>query len=243
MPPDTVTSRRLSPSPRSPARQEKARAIVEALRRSRPDPRIELDHETPFQLLVATILSAQCTDARVNLVTPEVFRRWPTPAAMAAAEPGQLIPVIRSTGFFNNKAKSLVGCSRALMERHGGEIPREIESLAALPGIGRKTANVVLGGAYGIASGIVVDTHMMRVSRRLGLTRQTTPEGIERDLMALVPRPSWVFFSIAMVLHGRYVCTARHPTCASCVLNALCPSRDRVDPPPARRPPRGRGRD
>jgi endonuclease-3 len=192
---------------------------------------------------VATILSAQCTDARVNQVTPELFRRWPNPTAMAAAEPEDLIPVIRSTGFFNNKARSIVGCSRALLEHHGGEIPREIEALAALPGVGRKTANVVLGAAYGIASGIVVDTHMARVSQRLGLTRQTSPEKIERDLMVLVPQESWVFFSISMVLHGRYVCTARQPACPPCILNAVCPSRDRVASPRPRRRPRDRDLD
>jgi len=222
--------------------QEQARGIVEALRLREPEPRVELDHQDPFQLLVATILSAQCTDARVNKVTPELFRRWPTPRAMAAAEPEELIPVIRSAGFFNTKARSLVAASRALVERHQGEVPRSLEALSALPGVGRKTANVVLGAAYGIASGIVVDTHMARVSQRLGLTRQTDPERIERDLMALVPQESWVFFSISMVLHGRYVCTARRPACAACVLNALCPSRDRVAPPPPRRRPRGRGR-
>ena len=191
---------------------------------------------------MATILSAQCTDARVNQVTPELFRRWPTPQSMAAAEPEDLIPVIRSAGFFNTKARSLVAASRALVERHGGEVPRSLEALAALPGVGRKTANVVLGAAYGIASGIVVDTHMARVSQRLGLTRHPDPERIERDLMALVPQASWVFFSISMVLQGRYVCTARRPACAACVLNALCPSRDRVAPPPPHRRPRGRGR-
>ena len=216
--------------------------MVDALRRREPNPRVELDHQSPFQLLVATILSAQCTDARVNQVTPEVFRRWPTPQAMAAAEPEDLIPVIRSTGFFNNKARALVGCSRAVVARHGGEIPRDIEALAALPGVGRKTANVVLGTAYGIASGIVVDTHMARVSGRLGLTRQSDPEKIERDLLAIVPRDSWIFFSIALVLHGRYVCTARQPACGACAISAVCPSRDRVAPPPRRRRPRGRGR-
>ena len=213
-----------------------------ALRRREPNPRVELTHRSPFELLVATILSAQCTDTRVNLVTPAVFRRWPTPEAMAAADPEDLVPVIRSTGFFNNKARSLVGCSRALVEKHAGQVPREIEALASLPGVGRKTANVVLGAAYGIASGVVVDTHMARVSRRLGLTRESGPEKIERDLMALVPERDWVFFSVAMVLHGRYVCTARKPACGACVLNDLCPSRDRVADPRPRRPPRGRGR-
>jgi endonuclease-3 len=222
--------------------REKARGIVDALRLREPQPRVELDHQDPFQLLVATILSAQCTDARVNKVTPELFRRWPTPQSMAAAEPVDLIPVIRSAGFFNTKSRSLVAASRTLVERHGGEVPRNLEALAALPGVGRKTANVVLGAAYGIASGIVVDTHMARVSQRLGLTRQSDPERIERDLMALVPQASWVFFSISMVLHGRYVCTARQPACAACVLNALCPSRDRVAAHPPRRRPRGRGR-
>ena len=239
---DPETAPRRGRTPASNAPKDRARSIVLALRTRTPEPRVELDHATPFQLLVATILSAQCTDARVNRVTPELFRRWPTPAALAGADPAALIEAIRSTGFFNSKARSLLACSNALVEQHGGEVPRSLEALAALPGVGRKTANVVLGAAYGIASGIVVDTHMMRVSQRLGLTRQKDAVKIERDLMALVPEGEWIYFSIAMVLHGRYVCTARQPACGSCVLRELCPSRDRAGSGPRRRPLRGSGR-
>jgi endonuclease-3 len=209
----------------APALRRRAAAIVRALRGARPDPRVELHHTGPFQLLVATILSAQSTDARVNQVTPVLFRRWPDPAALAAAPLGRIEAVIRSTGFFRSKARALQGCARALVERHGGEVPRSLEALTALPGVGRKTANVVLGAGCGIPSGIVVDTHMTRVARRLGLTRQADPVRIERDLLGLVPRAAWIFFSIAMILHGRYVCQARRPRCSACPLRAHCPSR------------------
>jgi endonuclease-3 len=202
---------------------------------------VELSHDSPFELLIATILSAQCTDARVNLVLPALMRAYPTPAAMSGADPARLETLIRSTGFFRSKAKSILGCSREILARHGGVVPRTMEGLSALPGVGRKTANVVLGAAYGIASGIVVDTHMARVARRLGLTRQDDPKRIELDLMALLPREDWIFFSIAMVLHGRYVCLARTPQCGECPLRRLCPSADRVTPTAGRRP-RGRGR-
>jgi endonuclease III len=222
------------------ARRERAAIIVRALRRDRPDARVELDHRNPFELLVATILSAQCTDARVNLVTPALFERWPTPAALAQAEPEDLEPVIRSTGFFRAKARSLVGCARAIVERHESVVPRTLEALAALPGVGRKTANVVLGAGYGIPSGIVIDTHMGRVARRLGLTRQEDPVRVESDLMAVLPQSDWIFLSIAGVLHGRYVCLARAPRCEACALSAHCPSRGRVA---AVRPRPRRGRD
>jgi endonuclease-3 len=202
---------------------------------------VELRHNTPFELLIATILSAQCTDARVNQVVPGLLSVYPTPAAMVEADPGRLETLIRSTGFFRSKAKSILGCSREILARHGGVVPRTMEALSALPGVGRKTANVVLGAAYGIAAGIVVDTHMARVARRLGLTRQDDPERIESDLMDLVPQEDWIFFSIAMVLHGRYVCVARTPRCGECPLRRLCPSADRVVAVAVRRP-RGRGR-
>jgi endonuclease-3 len=220
--------------------RRRAAAQIERLRRERPDPRIELQQHTPFELLVATILSAQCTDARVNQVTPVLFRAYPSARAMARARPEDIEPIIRSTGFFRAKARAISEASRALVERHGGEVPRTLAELTRLPGVGRKTANVVLGGAFGIAEGIVVDTHMARVARRLGWTRHEDPVRIERDLMALLPRSRWVFASIAMVLHGRYVCVARRPRCPACVLSPACPSRGLAAAPP--RPPRGRGR-
>jgi endonuclease-3 len=226
---------------RDPGLRRRAGAIVRALREARPDARVELDHRSPFELLIATILSAQCTDARVNQVTPELFRAYPTPEEMAEAPPSEIERLIRSTGFFRAKTRAILGCSRALSEEHGGLVPRTMEELAALPGVGRKTANVVLGAAYGIPSGIVVDTHVTRVARRLRLTRHDDPVRIESDLMSLVPRQAWIPFSIAMVLHGRYVCLARRPRCGECPLNRHCPSRDLEDRPPLRRS-RGRGR-
>jgi endonuclease-3 len=229
---------------RAPARtpRERIPALLQALRRDRPRARIELDYHGPFDLLIATILSAQCTDARVNTVTPEVISRWPTPEALATADSAQVEEVIRSTGFFRAKARALIGCGRAITERHAGQVPRTMEALTTLPGVGRKTANVVLGVAYGETSGVVVDTHVARVCRRLGLTRHADPARIEADLMALLPRPDWVYFSIAMVLHGRYVCLARTPRCHDCALSADCPSRGRAVSSGRRRPPRGRGR-
>jgi len=234
-PPATVALTRRTPRERFPA-------LLQALRKDRPEARIELEYHGPFELLVATILSAQCTDTRVNKVTPEVFKRWPTPAALAAADTTQVEGVIRSTGFFRAKARALIGCSRAITERHAGSVPRSMEALTALPGVGRKTANVVLGVAYGEACGVVVDTHVTRVCRRLGLTRHTDPVRIEGDLLALLTQSDRAYFSIAMVLHGRYVCLARTPRCQECALSADCPSRGRTMLPGRRRPPRGRGR-
>jgi endonuclease-3 len=220
----------------------RAGRILKSLRRSLPDARIELDFRSPYELLVATILSAQCTDARVNKVTPHVFRAYPTPAALADADPSELESLIRSTGFFRSKTKSLRGASRAIQERHGGDVPRTMEDLARLPGVGRKTANVVLGGAYGIPSGIVVDTHVHRVARRLRLTRHDDPVRIERDLTALWPPADWIFASIALVLHGRYICVARAPKCSACALSPDCPSRTLGGLPALRRSPsRARG--
>ena len=205
--------------------QQRATDILHALRRARPGARVELVHDSPFRLLVATILSAQCTDARVNLVTPSLFRAWPDVKALAGAEPADLEEAIRSTGFFRSKARSLKAMSQALLDRHEGEVPRTMDEMTRLPGVGRKTANVVLGAGYGIPSGIVVDTHAARVAQRLGLTRQTDPVKIERDLMAVIPRDDWIFTSIALVLHGRYVCQARLPRCSECLLSPHCPSR------------------
>jgi endonuclease-3 len=189
-----------------------------------PGAHCELDFRTPYELLVATILSAQCTDARVNLVTPAFFRRYPTPRSLAQAEPAQVEDLIRSTGFFRNKTKSLLGMAQALGEAHGGEVPRSMDQLRALPGVGRKTANVILGNAYGINEGVTVDTHVTRLSGRLKLSRHSAPEKIERDLMALFPRADWTLLSHLLIWHGRRVCIAQRPKCEVCVVNQLCPS-------------------
>lgn len=207
--------------PPEPAR---VRSIVEGLEELYPEVDCELDRETPFQLVCATILSAQCTDDRVNMVTPELFRRYPTPQAMARAPLPALEGIIRSTGFFRQKAKSLKGTATAVLGRFGGEIPRTIAELTTLPGVARKTANVVLGTAYGIAEGIVVDTHIQRLSMRLGLTRATDPKGIEQDLMKVFPREVWIRIGHQIIWHGRRVCFARKPNCVGCTLAPFCPS-------------------
>lgn len=207
------------------ARRARAEAIARRLARAYPRATCSLDFETPFQLLIATILSAQCTDRRVNQVTGDLFSRWPTPAALATAPPRALESVIRSTGFFRAKAKSILGCCRGLVERHGGDVPRTLDDLVRLPGVGRKTANVVLGSAFGEASGVVVDTHVGRISRRLGLTRHTDAVRAERDLVALLPRRHWIAFSHRLIEHGRTVCSARAPRCDACVLAVLCPRK------------------
>jgi endonuclease-3 len=196
----------------------RAAALLGGLGTLYPDATCELDHASPYQLLVATILSAQCTDARVNQVTPEVFRRWPTPRALAAAGQGEVEKVIQSTGFFRNKARSLRGMARVLVEKYGGKVPRTMEEMLELPGVARKTANVVLGTAYGLATGVVVDTHVQRLSRRLGLTREEDPKKIERDLMAFLPEEEWVGFAHRLIWHGRRVCSARKPRCGECPL-------------------------
>ena len=199
-----------------------ASEALSRLRNAFPGADCSLDHADAFQLLVSTILSAQCTDARVNSVTPALFRRLPTPAAMAAAGP-ELEELIRSTGFFNAKARSLRGACRAIVEEHGGMVPRTMEALNALPGVGRKTANVVLGNAFGAPDGVVVDTHVGRLSRRLGWSRHADPVKVERDLNTLLPREEWVFASHALILHGRRVCPSRAPRCDACALADLCP--------------------
>ncbi len=200
-----------------------ARQVCSALARAYPEATCALTHKNPYQLLVATILSAQCTDVRVNMVTPELFRRFPDAAALARAEPGELEALIRSTGFFRAKTRSLLAMAGQVVERHGGQIPRDLDALTALGGVGRKTANVVLGTAFGIASGIVVDTHVKRLARRLGLTSRQTPEQIERDLMEVVPRRQWVDLSHRLIWHGRRVCLARRPQCDRCTLASICP--------------------
>ena len=205
------------------ARATRAEVIARRLLAAYPTAHCSLDFATPFQLVIATILSAQCTDKRVNMVTPELFRRWPDPAALAEARQRDVEAVIRSTGFFRAKAKSVLGCARALVERHGGEVPRSMDDLVRLPGVGRKTANVVLGTAFGIASGVVVDTHVGRISRRLGLTRAGDAVRAERDLVRILPRDHWIGFSHRLIEHGRGVCSARGPACAACPLEDLCP--------------------
>jgi len=203
---------------------ERAREIYVRLVEHYPDAHCALDFKSPFQLLVATILSAQCTDKRVNMVTPALFRRYRTPAALAAAKPEELEEIIKSTGFFRNKTKSLLGMSNAVAERHGGKIPDTMDELVKLPGVGRKTANVVLGNAYDKNEGVVVDTHVGRVSKRLGLTRQTDPVKVEQDLMKLFPSDRWTMLSHLLIEHGRRICEARRPKCESCFLSDICPS-------------------
>lgn len=212
-------------TPRGRAREVAAR-LAEAYP-GRADELCELSFGTPFELLVATILSAQSTDANVNRVTPELFRRWPTPAHLAAADPGQLEEVIHSTGFFRQKAKSLLGMARALVERFDGEVPRRLEDLVTLPGVGRKTGNVIRSVALG-EPGLPVDTHVLRLSRRLGLTAQTDPVKVEAELNPLVPAGERGLLSLRLILHGRRVCTARKPRCGDCELNDVCPSAFRV---------------
>jgi endonuclease III len=200
-----------------------ARQVVRELKRVYPEATCALVHENPFQLLVATILSAQCTDARVNMVTPALFRRFPDAAGMAAAERGELEELIRSTGFFRAKARNIQAMARHLAEHHDGELPRDLEALTGLAGVGRKTANVVLGTAFGIASGVVVDTHVKRLAFRLGLTSHKAPVQIERDLIAVVPRSEWVDLSHRLIHHGRRTCLARKPRCSQCALEKICP--------------------
>jgi endonuclease-3 len=197
---------------------------IARLKSAYPDARTALDWKNPLELLVATILSAQTTDVRVNAVTPNLFARYPAAADYAEADPTELEEDIRPTGFFRNKAKSLRGMARALVEDHGGEVPRTMDDLVALPGVGRKTANVVLGNAFSIDEGVVVDTHVRRLSNRLGFTTRKDPEKIERDLMETVPKGDWTVFSHLLILHGRSVCKARKPACGDCGVNDLCPS-------------------
>jgi endonuclease III len=209
---------------RGAARQRTALEVLERLRREYPDARTELHYKTPFQLLVATILSAQTTDVRVNLVTPALFARYPDAAALAAADSAELETIIRSTGFFRSKTRSLIGMAKGLVERYGGVVPCEMADLVTLPGVGRKTANVVLGNACHRNEGIVVDTHVGRLSVRLGLTSETDPVKVEQALMGLVPQIDWALISHLLIFHGRRVCTARAPACPQCVLLDICPT-------------------
>lgn len=207
-----------------PARKERTARIIQLLQQTYPDAHCALNHKNAFQLLVATILSAQCTDVRVNLVTPALFQKYPTPETLFKAPQADLEKLIQSTGFFRNKAKSLREASADIVEKHGGKVPDTMDQLTSLRGVGRKTANVVLGNAYGQNVGIVVDTHVGRLSLRLALTSHADPVKIERDLMELVPQDHWTLFSHELIFHGRQVCTARNPKCTQCPLLALCPT-------------------
>jgi endonuclease-3 len=211
-----------------PLAPERIAAILDGLKKAYPHAVCALNHRSAWELLVATILSAQCTDVRVNLVTPTLFKAFPTPKAMAAASLPELEEIIRTTGFYRNKAKSIQGAGRVVEEEFGGEVPQTMEELLRIPGAARKTANVVLGSWFGIAVGVVVDTHVLRLSRRLELTKETTPEKVERDLMRVIPQSSWIAFSHEMIFHGRQICIARKPRCADCTLEHLCNSTDKT---------------
>ncbi len=205
-------------------KQARAGNILRLLRKEFPQPKTALLHENPFQLIIATILSAQCTDERVNMVTKELFKKYHSPKDIANANVAELENDIKSTGFYRMKAKSIMGCSKALIEKHNSKVPETIEELVQLPGVGRKTANVVLGQAFGIVSGVVVDTHVHRLSQRMGFTEKDTAEKIEEDLMKLFPKKNWIDVGSILILHGRKTCGARKPNCPECVVNELCPS-------------------
>lgn len=213
---------------RNPLDPKRIDAILEVLEKTYPGVVCALKHRNAWELTVATILSAQCTDVRVNLVTPALFKTFSTPKAMAAASLPEIEELIRTTGFFRNKAKSIQGAARTMAEEFGGKVPQTMEEILRLPGVARKTANVVLGSWYGIALGVVVDTHVMRLSRRLELTQQTTPEKIERDLIKIIPQDRWINFSHELIHHGRQVCIARKPRCIDCTLEKLCDSTDKT---------------
>jgi endonuclease III len=207
---------------------ERVTAILKALDEAYPDAECALNHRTPWELLAATILSAQCTDVRVNMVTPELFRRFPSPAAMAKASLPELEELIRTTGFYHNKAKSIQGAARKIIADFGGEVPRTLAELITVPGAARKTANVVLGVSYGLAEGVVVDTHVFRIARRLELAKGDTPQKVEQELMQVLPRDHWIRFSHQVIHHGRKVCVARSPRCKECALETLCRSGDKT---------------
>jgi endonuclease-3 len=210
------------------ARLARIKKIISSLQKTYPDAHCELNHSNPLELLVATILSAQCTDKRVNVVTAGLFKKYRTAADYAKADPAELEQDIRTTGFFRNKAKNIQGCCRKLVEHHGGQVPQSMEELTQLDGVGRKTANVVLGNAFGAQAGIVVDTHVARLSQRLGWSRQKEPEKIERELMKFVPQRLWTLFSHWLIWHGRRRCYARSPDCPNCEIKNLCPSAGKV---------------
>jgi endonuclease III len=210
----------------NPLAPERVAAILDALEKTYPKAVCALNHRNAWELLVATILSAQCTDARVNIVTPELFRQFPTPEAMSKASLAELEELIRTTGFYRNKAKSIQGAGRVITETFGGNVPQTMEELLRVPGAARKTANVVLGSWYGIAVGVVVDTHVLRLSRRLELTKNEDPVRVEQDLMKVIPEKKWIDFSHQVIYHGRQICVARNPRCADCTLERLCNSSD-----------------
>jgi len=214
--------------PRGPLAPDRVNAILKALDEAYPDAVCALHHRSPWELLVATILSAQCTDARVNMVTPELFRRFPTPAAMAKAKLPELEDLIRTTGFFHNKAKSLQGAAKKITEDFGGQVPQTLAELITIPGAARKTANVVLGVSFGKAEGVVVDTHVFRIARRLELAKGETPQEVEKELMAVLPQDRWISFSHQVIHHGRQVCVARNPKCNQCNLEKVCRSKDKT---------------
>lgn len=207
-------------------RRKRVRKVIRRLRKVLPSPKIALEYVDPLQLLVATILSAQCTDERVNQVTPTLFKKYRTAKDYAEANMAEFEQEIRSTGFFRAKAKSIINCCKQLLEKHGGEVPQSMEELVQLPGVGRKTANCVLGGAFGIPSGVVVDTHVRRLAQRIGLSKEDDPEKIELDLMQVVPKKDWIEFGNMLIWHGRRTCQARKPNCPECVINDLCPSAE-----------------
>jgi endonuclease-3 len=211
--------------PRNP---ERVKAILDILEKTYPGVVCALHHRNAWELTVATILSAQCTDARVNMVTPALFKAFPTPRAMAAASLPEIEELIRTTGFFRNKAKSIKGAAKVVTDEFWGKVPQTMEEMLRLPGVARKTANVVLGSWYGIASGIVVDTHVMRLTRRLELTKETTPEKVEKDLITIIPQNRWINFSHELIHHGRQICIARKPKCMDCTLEKLCNSGDKT---------------
>jgi endonuclease III len=209
-------------------RQDRLRKILATLDKMYPGATCALHHSNAWELLVATILSAQCTDKRVNLVTPDLFRKYPAIQDFASANPAELAQDIRTTGFFNNKSKSVIGAARKILGDFGGKVPQSIEELLTVPGAARKTANVVLGTAFGIASGVVVDTHVQRISRRLDLTKETDPVKIEKDLIKIIPKEKWILFSHQIILHGRALCVARNPRCAECALDPVCYAKDKT---------------
>jgi endonuclease III len=217
-----------TPAGRGPLAPDRVAAILKGLDEAYPHAKCALHHHSPWQLLVATILSAQSTDVRVNMVTPELFRRFPTPAAMAAAPLPELETLVKSTGFFRNKSKSIQGASRKIVADFGGQVPQTLAELITLPGVARKTANVVLGVSFGKAEGVVVDTHVFRIARRLELAKGDTTEKVEQELMQVIPHDHWIRFSLQIILHGRQVCVARKPRCHNCNLEPLCRSKDKT---------------
>jgi endonuclease-3 len=224
----TKKTTKKSRKPQLKTSPERIAKILAGLQKAYPGATCALVHSNAWELLVATILSAQCTDARVNMVTPILFRRFPTPATMAKAPLPEIEELIRTTGFFRNKAKSIVGAAKGVVERFGGKVPETMNELLTLPGVARKTGNVVLGVAYGIADGIVVDTHVLRLSRRLELTLNTEPKKVEQDVVKIIPRDHWIDFSHELILHGRAICIARKPRCADCTIERECDSNDKT---------------